>query len=282
MRVGILEYGDDRFVQDLMSKLPGSEFLKFSNVGIPVSREFDVVVDRLSFQNKFLNSVMKLYSLAGTYVINNPFAVACTDKALQIQLCKKLKIPFPNTIVLPSTDEVYDFSEVVGKAGFEFRYPAIMKPHDGYAWDDVYVVNSADEAGKIYRAVAGRKVLLLQERVEYQEYLRCFCVGRKTLFVKYDPKNRAYIKDDLKHLDHLKPQLEQWMLALNREIDFDINTIEWTVSGDEVFLIDAYNEVPDIVPEALPHDYYWWLVDTFAECVRSKENERNRVPTQSP
>jgi hypothetical protein len=276
MKIGMLEYRDDKFIQDLMSKLPGSEFVKFSNMEMPVDRDFDVVVDRLSFHNKFLNSVVRQYSMAGVYVINNPFAVACTNKVLQLQVCKKLKIPYPKTVLLPSKVEGYDFKDVMGDAGFDYKYPAVLKPYDGFAWEDVYVVNSAEEAQKIYKAVSGRRVMIFQEFVEYEEYLRCFCIGDKTLITRYDPKARKCVQHGLRHLDHLKPQLEAWMRDFNDEIDFDINTIEWAVKGNKVCMIDAYNEVPDILPHELPHDYYWWLVDSFAECVRSKENQVNK------
>jgi len=70
-------------------------------------------------------------------------------------------------------------------------------------------------------------------------------------------------------------------IRLNQVLDLDVNTVEWCVDeSGRWWIIDAFNEVPDIIPEALPSDCYAWIVDRFAACIKDKlnSNKRNRVP----
>jgi hypothetical protein len=64
-------------------------------------------------------------------------------------------------------------------------------------------------------------------------------------------------------------------------LDLDVNVVEWCVDeAGRWWVIDAFNEVPDVIPEALPPVYYTWIVDRFAACIRDKlaAGKTNRVP----
>ncbi len=103
MLVGILESRNDRFINDVLSRLGGVD-VEFMSSGIenaPIKRGYRVVVDRLSFRYPFLREIVKSLALSGTYVINNPFAALAANKILDISLGSRLGVPFPKTIVLP-------------------------------------------------------------------------------------------------------------------------------------------------------------------------------------
>ena len=89
MKIGVLEYKEEKFINDVMARLPGSEFVKFGVTDAPLVRVYDVLIDRLSFQNEFFKPIIRMYSLQGTYVINNPFTSGCDDKCLQNQICER-------------------------------------------------------------------------------------------------------------------------------------------------------------------------------------------------
>jgi hypothetical protein len=64
-------------------------------------------------------------------------------------------------------------------------------------------------------------------------------------------------------------------------LDLDVNVLEWCVDdAGQWWVIDAFNEVPDVIPESLPPDYYTWIVDRFAACIRDKlySGKKNRFP----
>lgn len=46
------------------------------------------------------------------------------------------------------------------------------------------------------------------------------------------------------------------------------------------WVIDAFNEVPDVIPEAIPHEYYSCIVDRFAACITAKldPTKKNLTP----
>ena len=81
-KIGILELKDDPFIIDVVSKLADLpvEFLSLAELPAPITGDYGVIVDRLSFRFPFLKEVVKNMSLGGTYVINNPFAASASNK----------------------------------------------------------------------------------------------------------------------------------------------------------------------------------------------------------
>ena len=86
---------------DVMAGLSGfeTESISLSAVPAPVSGDYRVVVDRLSFRFPYLREVVKNYAIEGAYVINNPFASALTNKLVDMKLAAGLSIPVPRTVV---------------------------------------------------------------------------------------------------------------------------------------------------------------------------------------
>ena len=104
------------------------------------------------------------------------------------------------------------------------------------------------------------------------------------LFIKWIPKPLAmghYLDSVPGILGDAKYRLTELTIQLNQVLDLDVNVVEWCVGEDgRWFVIDAFNEVPEVIPEALPSDYYAWIVGRFVACIRDKLNsgKRNRVP----
>ena len=280
MKIGVLEYRSDIFINDVMAHLPSSEFVKFGVTEAPLEKIYDVLIDRLSFQNEFFKSIVKMYSLIGTYVINNPFSSGCDDKCLQNQICERLGIPIPRTMLIPPFYKEADYTDVVKNIDWSIfkNFPIILKPYNGFAWDDVYIVKSPEEINNLLTIFGSKKVFIAQEYVKYDTYLRCFCINKKdVLLIEYDPAKRAYIKSDLKQLDGLKPQLTEWIIKLNVDLDYDINTVEWAIKDGNPVMIEALNEVPEVLPQSIPQEYYKWIVDKFVECVKDKFGKKNKT-----
>ncbi|RLJ05256.1 MAG: hypothetical protein DRP18_03510 [Candidatus Aenigmatarchaeota archaeon] len=286
MKIGILELRDNEFIKDLVSRLEGFpvEFISWSSQKIPVKCEYKVIVDRLSHLNEYKREILKALSLNGTYVINSPFSVSLTNKIIDANICNMLGIPFPKTYILPlldseEEDEILkepDFKEIIK----DVELPCIIKPFDGFAWDNVYVINTMSELRNLYNALKSNYTLLIQEKIEWTEYYRVFCIGKECLVAGYEPKPRAMgrLTENAENSD-IARKITQWSLKLNSAIGLDINSVEWAVDNEgNAFVIDAFNETPDIIRSQMPDSYYNWLVEKFAELVIKKfhSSEKNK------
>jgi len=296
MLVGILESKNDRFINDVVSRLSGVD-VEFMSSGIestPIERRYRVVVDRLSFCYPFLREIVKSLALSGTYVINNPFAALATNKILDIRLGSRFRLPFPKTIVLPDRTVVEETDGLVTQPNLhrvaeELGFPCILKPFDGYAWEDVYVVGSAEELQNLYLSLSSRHILLAQQLIRFKSYFRVFCFDqREVLFIRWVPKPLAmgqYFYCDPSSIENARDRLTALTIQLNRALDLDVNVVEWCVDEEgQWWVIDAFNEVPEVIPEALPPEYYLWLVDKFAACITDKLNpdKKNHTPFVEP
>lgn len=291
--VGILEYKGDRFIADVVSRLHSDtavEFMSLAEERIPVQRGYRVVVDRLSFCDPFLREIVKSLALSGTYIINNPFAASATNKMVEIELGNRLGLPFPKTIVLPDRQAIDGMSGLVAEAHLyrvaeELGFPCVLKPFDGYAWEDVHVVRSAEELRNLYLALSPRRIMLAQQLIRFRDYFRVFCIDKRdVLFIRWDPKPLSrghYSYCDLSSIKDTTDRLTDLTIRFNQALDLDINAMEWCVDDEgRWWVIDAFNEVPDVVPEAIPHEYYSWIVGRFAACIKDKldPTKKNRTP----
>jgi hypothetical protein len=282
--VGILESKSDRFMSDVARRLNdvSVEFITLAAEQIPVERAYRVVVDRLSFCYPFLKEIVKSLALNGTYVINNPFAALSTNKLIEIQVGSSLGINFPKTIVLPDRLVAEELGELVSqpyldKVAAELGLPCIVKPFDGYAWEDVYVVKSTQELKDVYTSLRSRRILLAQQLISFKDYFRVFCFDKQdVLFVRWIPKPLSmghYLHCEPGSTGDQKETLTAQTIELNRALDLDVNVVEWCIDAEgKWWMIDAFNEVPEVIPEALPEDYYAWIVDRFVACIKDKLN----------
>lgn len=294
--MGILEFRNDRFIADVASRLGDLpvEFVSFAAERAPVERAYRVLVDRLSFRYPFLREMLKSLALGGTYVINNPFAASATNKLMDMRLGKRLGLPFPKTTILPDRAATEETNGLVAPPNLsqvseELGLPCILKPFDGYAWQDVYVVKSVEELHNLYFALSPRYILLAQQLIRFRDYYRTFCFDKRdVLFIRWVPKPLAmgqYLYSDLSGIKDTIDRLTEMTVQLNRALDLDVNVVEWCMDEQgQWWIIDAFNEVPEVVQEALPADYYWWIVDRFVACIRDKLDpcKKNRAPFDTP
>jgi hypothetical protein len=262
-------------------------FLRFSEEEMPFKYKYRVLVDRASYCDSYLKSMVKNYSLRGTYVINNPFTNDCDDKIVEFSICQKLGIPYPKTIILPKTNTEMDTSDQLALPDLNvvlsrLRFPIIMKPHDGYAWDNVHVANTPDEAKSIYEQNKSRMVLLAQEVISHRTYYRVYYFKkREPVFIRYLPSERRYVASDYSDIKTVMRMIRDYTIRLNTALDYDFNACEWAIdANDNVFLIDAFNETPELDPGVIPKEYYGVLLERFVSMIEEKlhSSELNKWP----
>ncbi|MCX8174120.1 MAG: hypothetical protein N3F63_05920 [Thermoplasmata archaeon] len=288
MKIGILTY-DDEWAQELVHRLSlllegvEAKVIGISEVSLFQPLEYRIILDRQSYLEPYLRCAMKHAALHGTYVINNPFSCSLDDKFFFYGIAEKLGMKVPKTLMLPPFDPDYEFGHVVPPVSWEWvrnevQFPAVLKPVNGYAWRNVFFVNTLEELCEVYRKT-GNETMILQEKVEYTEYVRAFVVGKKhVLPVKYVPGERKYVYTDEFLSAEMREKIAEICVKLNTVLDYDINTVEVGIADGIPYLIDFSNYVPEIKTYNLPKEYYRWIVEKIAEMIAeyAKTMPRNR------
>jgi hypothetical protein len=255
----------------------------------PSPPPFRVIVDRVSFCDPFLRHLMRYWSLAGAYVLNDPFFTLVFDKLSESLLYDACSIRHPRTILLPGRNGTEDVSEMVaepdwGDVETAIGFPCILKPVDGYAWQDVFKVADLPTLRGLHESLKDRRTMIVQELIAYTGYYRAFCVGAKNVFiVRWTPQpfdRGEYSLPVDGELGGAEDHIRQKTMELNAALGLDFNAVEWCIAPDGApVIIDSYNDVPDVRREKLPPEAYAWVVEKLCSTVREKleSGERNRL-----
>jgi glutathione synthase/RimK-type ligase-like ATP-grasp enzyme len=264
-------------------------FLRAGQLTHPAPPPFRLIVDRVSFCNPFLRHLMRYWSLAGAYVLNDPFFTLVFDKLSETLLYDEHSIAHARTMLLPTRIGTEDVSEMVAEPNWEeigdvVGFPCILKPVDGYAWQDVFTVADLATLRGLYESLKDRRTLIVQQLISYVAYFRAFCVdARDVLIVRWTPQpfdRGEYALAGPGELGAAEEHIRQKTVDLNAALGLDFNAVEWCLTKDGTpVIIDSYNDVPDVRREKLPAAAYDWVVDRFCACVREKlrSGAKNRI-----
>ncbi len=237
---------------------------------------YDVIIDRISQDVPFYRAYLKNAALTGTAVINNPFWWSADEKFFNNCLATKIGVPVPKTVILPSKDLPQDtndqsFSNLAYPLDWEniFDYvgfPAYMKPFSGGGWKNVYKLRSLEEFFDKH-SETGQLVMLLQEEIQFTEYYRCYCIGRKYVHIMpYEPRNPhhlRYVADFAPSRERLN-QMEDIVLRINQYLGYDFNTVELAIRNGVPYAIDFCNPAPDAEVKSVGEENFEWVVETAA------------------
>jgi len=246
-------------------------------------------VDRVSFCDPFLRQVMRYWSMAGAYILNDPFFTLVYDKFSESLVYDALGIRHPRTILLPGRNGAEDVSEISAAPDWAdieaaVGFPCILKPVDGYAWQDVFRVPDPATLQALYASLRDKRNLVVQELVSWTAYYRAFCVSaRDVLIVRWIPRPfdmGEYSLPAPGELGEAEGVIRQKTIELNAAFRLDFNSVEWCIGADGApLVIDSLNDVPDVRREKLPASAWEWAVDRLAACTREKlaDGARNRI-----
>ena len=283
-RIGIIVGWEDTFPPAFIAKVnetPGfrAEIMKIGGIKETYEPTHRVIVDRLSHEVPFYRFFLKQAALAGTYVINDPLWWSSDDKAFGFALAKKIGVAVPNTVTLPQKKYAKSIDPNRSLRNLEFPldwegifdyvgFPAFMKPADGGGWRNVTRVNDAREAMRAYDESA-ELVMNLQAFVDFDEYVRCICIGKEFILpIQYDPKRRCYIENDK---PFLPKSVEQKVLdgayAINHALGYDMNSVEFAIKDGVPYAIDFTNPAPDFDIHSILPKHFHIVVDQMAKLV---------------
>ncbi len=237
---------------------------------------YAVIIDRISQDVPFYRAFLKNAAISGTAIINNPFWFSADEKFFNNALATKIGVPVPKTVILPSNQLPDDtseasFSNLTYPLDWEgiFNYvgfPAYMKPFAGGGWKNVYRIDSAEDFFEKHKQT-GQLVMLLQEEIVFEEYYRCYCIGRKHVHIMpYEPRNPHHLRYVANHNPsaELLKTMEEIVLKINNYLGYEFNTVELAIRDGIPYAIDFCNPAPDADLQSVGKNNFEWVVETTA------------------
>jgi len=282
-KIGIL-FGKERsfptaFIERINTKKPDgivAEPVRIDKVAQGEDSGYAVIVDRISQDVPFYRAFLKNAAISGTAVINNPFWWSADEKFFNNALATKIGVPVPKTVILPSRELPDDTSDdsfsnlaypLDWKGIFDYvGFPAYMKPFAGGGWKNVYRLATSDEFFEKH-AETGKLVMLLQEEIVFEQYFRCYCIGRKYVrIMPYEPRNPHHLRyvSDFNPSAEMLKTMTDIVLRINEYLGYDFNTVELAIRDGIPYAIDFCNPAPDADVASVGAENFEWVVETAA------------------
>jgi hypothetical protein len=270
-----------------------AEYLTLGGVRHDEPPAYDLVIDRISHEVPFYRATLKRLALEGTIVINNPFWWSADDKFFNYSLARKLGVAVPKTVLLPQKDYIpgivseslrnlefpLDWQAIVDYVGF----PAFMKPFDGGGWKNVSKINSLEELIHEYDQT-GTLCMTLQEGIEFDQFVRCYCIGQEDVMIMpYDPR-KPYLSGEQYIYDpnYLAPELFARVVSdvrtLCTALGYDINTVEFAIKDGIPYAIDFMNPAPDAELISVGEFYHNWVSEAVTKLIFKRLSEPAAAP----
>jgi glutathione synthase/RimK-type ligase-like ATP-grasp enzyme len=282
-RIGIL-FGQERSFPyaliDRINRTGGDVVAEPAQIGgirLDSPRRYDLLLDRISQDIPFYRAILKKAVADGTVVVNNPFWWSADDKFFNNVVAGAIGVAVPKTVILPSNQHPpdttaesmsnlifpLDWDEIFSYVGF----PAYFKPYSGGGWKNVYRVTNPDEFFAAYRD-SGQHVMTLQEEIVFQEYFRCYAIGRREVhLMRYDPRqphHGRYVKDGSAVDPKLLERVREDCLKLTEALGYDFDTLEFAVRDGIPYAIDFLNPAPDADVRSVGQANFDWVVEHAA------------------
>ena len=291
-RIGIL-FGQERtFPEALVERINRdggdvvAEPVKVGGISLDSTKRYDLILDRISQDIPFYRAILKKAVADGTVVVNNPFWWTADDKFFNNVLAKGVGVAVPKTVLLPSNQHPPDttaesmsnlvfpleWDEIFSYIGF----PAFFKPYSGGGWKNVYRVTGPEEFFTAYRESA-QNVMTLQEEIVFEDYFRCYVIGRQYVHImRYDPRrphHERYVKDGAPVDPALLARVHADCLKLTNALGYDFDTLEFAVRDGIPYAIDFLNPAPDADVHSVGAVNFEWVVEHAARYLVERVRE---------
>lgn len=298
--IGILRGMENTFPEALIAYINenwsekgiSAEFVKVDGVSMDDQPAYSVILDRISHEVPFYRSYLKWSALKGSVIVNNPFWWSADDKFIDNVIAESVGVAVPKSVILPhrqhppntqatsfrNLNYPIDWQRIFDYIGF----PAFLKPFDGGGWRAVSRVENPEELFEAYND-SGIDCMMLQEGIEFEEYYRCYGIGRKHVRVmRYNPTAPHHLRyHDVPEGDiepKLLKKMEKDVLALCKALGYDMNTVEFAVRGGIPYAIDFMNPAPDADYNSVGAENFEWVVKTVGNMLVEKAQKNDGKP----
>jgi hypothetical protein len=299
-RIGIL-FGQERsFPYALIDRINdfgvagvAAEPMRVGGVSLETPSAYALVLDRISQDIPFYRAILKRFAAGGTIVVNNPFWWSADDKFFNNVVARGVGVAVPRTVILPSREHPPDttsesMTNLVSPMDWDgifahVGFPAYFKPYSGGGWKSVYRVGNPQEFFDAYHAT-GMQVMTLQEEIVFEEYFRCYVIGRKHVHVmRYDPRRphfERYVKDAPPIRPELYARVHGDCLKLANALGYDFDTMEFAVRDGIPYAIDFLNPAPDADRGSVGEANFAWVVEHAARWLVERVQQGPDIPRQ--
>ena len=115
----------------------------------------------------------------------------------------------------------------------------------------------------------GQLVMMLQEEIVFEDYFRCYCLGRKDVrIMQYEPRNPHHLRYQSNNgpaSAKLLKQVHDYVLLLCNALGYDFNTVEMAVRNGIPYAIDFCNPAPDAEVTSVGQENFEWVVEHAAK-----------------
>jgi hypothetical protein len=269
----VMHYINSKRINDLICEEIKIGILKSSNF-----YDYDVVLDRISEFVPFYRTFLKTLKLQGKKVITNCLSACYDDYFFQTTVASNIGLKTPKVCLLPTkwlprntTPEamrnlIYplNWDEMFDYVGF----PAVLKSN---AFDETrydFKVYNKTEFFSAYE-LTGANLMVLQEVIEHDEYVRSFVIGKKYVkIVKYNPNNPLhlrYSKQEIKLSSELEQKIIEASTKISSNFDNNFNAIEFAIKESEIYCMDYNRPIAKIERHILGDSLYDWLVEKMGD-----------------
>lgn len=269
----IIEYINNKKLKTIKA-----EAIKLGALKMGDEINYHVIFDRISQAVPFYKSILKIASLNGTKVINDPSRDCADDNFFHTAIANKIGINIPETVILPSKDLpegitheslgnlIYplDWDTVFDYVGF----PSVLKACKGSSSYGDFKIFNPSEFFSAYD-MTGKKVMIFQKLIDYEQYYRCYVVGKeKAKLMEYDPTKPIHLRYSQEETQ-VNPELEKELTSIAQNIcqvlGTDFNAIEFAIKDGKPYVIEFLNSSPNTDKNLINDFNFEWLVESTGD-----------------
>ena len=125
--------------------------------------------------------------------------------------------------------------------------------------------------------------MTLQQFIDFDEYVRCICVGKEFILpIRYDPRRRCYLDQEGYLSAAVETQVLDGAWALNHALGYDMNSVEFAIKDGVAYAIDFTNPAPDMDVHSILPKHFAMVVEAMAKLAVDCVKEGRRTTTASP
>ncbi|MCL6524034.1 MAG: hypothetical protein K6T34_05165 [Thermoflavifilum sp.] len=239
--------------------------------------EQDIIIDLISPKIPFYRWYLKQAALQGVAVCNNPFLLDGLHEWTALLLAAKLGMTTPRTAILPSWEKPPAVSDrAFGNLSFPLDwqnifdyvgFPALMMPAHQIPDESNTHVLPDEKAFYRLHPLTGTQVMMLQQKLPWQAYYRCFAMDKTMQVVPYHPQLPAHQRYHV-HFPLTAAQLEEITDRAHRIQAFcgyDFQVSEWAVVDNQLYIVRIAQPFHEGFLPLLPDPLVDWLCEAIVQ-----------------
>jgi hypothetical protein len=126
--------------------------------------------------------------------------------------------------------------------------------------------------------------MTLQQAIDFDQFVRCYCVGQQEVMIMaYDPR-KAYLSGeqyvhDPDYLSHeMADRVRKDVRTLCSALGYDLNTVEFAIKDGVPYAIDFMNPAPDAELASVGEFYHHWITTAVTNLVFKRLAEDREAP----